>query len=81
MGRTGITQLNSPLVFTGMAPIKINIVLLFRAFSDAQVEVDAPLQLLWSWALPQMLNKGRIVKRVANSGVMTAAQVTVPTRS
>jgi hypothetical protein len=80
-GRTGITQLNSVQVFTSMAPIKITVTLLFRAFMDAQSEVDDPLQQLWAWALPQMLSKENIVQRassVIKSGGATAVEALLP---
>ena len=67
-GRTGITKLNSTQIFTGMPPIKINVSLVFRAFSDPKREVAAPLQQLWAWALPQKLSGDSLVGRAAGGG-------------
>ncbi|WP_322997192.1 hypothetical protein [Castellaniella sp.] len=55
-GRTGITKLNSTQVFNGMPPVKINVVALFRAWSRAAIEVEAPVNKLMEWALPVMLS-------------------------
>ena len=54
-GRTGITKLNSTQVFAGMQPIKIQVTALFRAWRNAAEEVDAPINQLMEWALPQEL--------------------------
>lgn len=56
-GRTNITKLNSTQVFSGMAPIKINVTAHFRAYQDADLEVRKPVNQLMSWALPQELAK------------------------
>lgn len=55
-GRTGLTKLNSTQIFSDMPPIKIPIKLYFRAYRDAQLEVEAPLIQLLQWALPQSLS-------------------------
>lgn len=54
-GRTGITKLNSTQIFAGMPPLKINVVALFRAWSDPVTEVMNPVHQLIQWALPQDL--------------------------
>lgn len=54
-GSTGITKLNSRQVFTGLPPIKIPITLYFRAWANPQKEVEAPINQLFAWALPQEL--------------------------
>jgi len=54
-GRTGITKLNSTQVFTGMAPIRLQATLMLRAWRDPAAEVEAPLDMLWDWALPKYL--------------------------
>ena len=54
-GRTGITKLNSTQIFSGMPPIKIQMVALFRAWDNPQEEVENPFAKLMSWALPQEL--------------------------
>ncbi len=56
-GRTNITKLNSTQIFSGMAPIKINVTAHFRAYQDADLEVRKPMNQLMSWALPQELAK------------------------
>lgn len=70
-GRTGITKLNSWQVFSGMPPIKLSMVMHFRALSDPQTEVMEPYQRLLEWALPQELADDGILPeliRNANSG-------------
>lgn len=56
-GRTGITQLNSVQVFNGMPPGSIQMTLLFRAWRNPAVEVEAPFNKLMEWALPIELAK------------------------
>lgn len=56
-GRTGITKLNSTQVFSGMQPAKIQCAALFRAWSDAAAEVEAPVDQLMMWALPIALSE------------------------
>ena len=53
--RTGITKLNSRQIFTGLPPIKLPVTLYFRAWKDAKSEVEAPIDQLHRWALPQKL--------------------------
>lgn len=54
-GRTGITKLNSTQVFAGMPPVKIQVMALFRAWRNAAIEVESPVNQLMQWALPQEL--------------------------
>lgn len=54
-GRTGITKLNSTQVFTGMAPIKLTVTIMLRAWQDPEAEVEAAINLLMDWALPRHL--------------------------
>lgn len=60
-GRTGITKLNSRQVFSGMPPIKIPITMYFRAWRDAQEEVESPVNKLFEWALPQKLANNSVL--------------------
>jgi len=61
LNRTGMTKLNSMQVFTGMEPVKITATLVFRAWSDAKSEVEAPLNQLMSWALPEELSNDSVL--------------------
>ncbi|MFZ3017136.1 MAG: hypothetical protein WA056_01615 [Gallionella sp.] len=54
-GRTSITKLNSTQVFNGMPPAKIQVTALFRAWSNPKSEVEAPVNQLIRWALPEYL--------------------------
>jgi len=64
-GRTGITKLNSTQVFTGMAPIKIQLTALFRAWRDTGEEVVKPFNQLMAWALPEQLSSdGSLLDRL-----------------
>ncbi|QFY43001.1 hypothetical protein F6R98_10555 [Candidatus Methylospira mobilis] len=82
-GRTGITKLNSTQVFTGMPPVKISVTALFRAWRDAISEVEAPVDQLWDWALPQELSKdGAIVGSLkAASGEQSALDALLPSHA
>lgn len=65
-GRTGITRLNSTQVFAGMPPIKMQVVALFRAWSDPVKEVETPFNQLMAWALPVELSEmGPMLARAA----------------
>lgn len=59
-GKTGITKLNSRQVFAGMPPVKITMMVHFRAFSDAKLEVEQPIAKLLQWALPFKLAESSI---------------------
>lgn len=86
-GRTGITKLNSTQVFGGMPPLKITVTALFRAWSDPATEVEAPVNQLMKWALPQelapdgaILSILEAVKGLAKGASLseTAAQALLP---
>ena len=65
-GRTGITKLNSTQIFTGMPPLKITAVLLFRAYKNSYSEVEKPLRQLWQFALPKKISADSLVARLKN---------------
>lgn len=67
-GRTSVTKLNSTQTFTGMPPIRLSLTAHFRALRDARTEVDAPLNQLMRWALPQELAQDGPVLELAKSG-------------
>lgn len=80
-GRTGMTKLNSTQIFTGMQPIRIQAQALFRAWRDAGHEVENPLDILMSWALPQKLAEdGTILPRLVSAakGEMDALDALLP---
>lgn len=54
-GRNGMTKLNSTQIFSGSAPHKISVTLLFRAWRDPSAEVERPLEQFLNWAHPQKL--------------------------
>ena len=54
-GRNGMTKLNSTQIFSGSAPHKISVTLLFRAWRDPSAEVERPLEQFLTWAHPQKL--------------------------
>lgn len=67
-GRTGITKLNSTQVFTGMPPVRIQAQALFRAWRDTQSEVEAPVDQLMQWALPEKLSDdGTVLPRLVGA--------------
>lgn len=69
VGRSGVTKLNSTQVFSGMAPVKIQVSALFRAWADPVKEVENPFDKLMSWALPVELAKDGILISRAISGI------------
>lgn len=54
-GKTPLTKLNSIQTFASMPPISLQITCIFRAWSDAVNEVEAPVDQLIAWALPVKL--------------------------
>lgn len=83
-GRTGVTKLNSTQVFTGMAPIKIQVSALFRAWSDPIQEVHDPFNRLMEWALPaELAEDGSMIGRTISAarGNKTATEVVFPSRT
>lgn len=55
-GRTGITRLNSTQTFSGAPPAKISMTLLFRAWKNAQTEVEDHINQIRAWAMPKELS-------------------------
>lgn len=83
-GRTGITRLNSTQVFSGMPPIKIQVIALFRAWSDPGREVIEPVEKLMEWALPvELAADGSALSRLVDTlrGKRDAIEVLMPSRS
>lgn len=83
-GRTGITKLNSTQVFTGMPPIKIQVVALFRAWRSPMAEVEVPFDKLMEWALPiELSNDGSILARAVETikGSKGAIEALMPSKS
>ncbi len=63
--KTSITKLNSTQVFTGMPPAKFTVTAVFRAWSDPKSEVEAPVNQLMKWALPQeLVEDGALLSRL-----------------
>lgn len=83
-GRTGITLLNSTQVFSGMQPVKFQVVAVFRAWSDPASEVEAPVAKLMEWALPVELSKdGSVLARLAKTakGEIGFIEALMPSRA
>ncbi|MGI9211759.1 MAG: hypothetical protein ACR2HF_04745 [Methylococcaceae bacterium] len=70
-GRTPLTKLNSIQTFASMPPVKAQITLLFRAWSNAASEVEAPVDQLIAWSLPVQLARDGVIAnnlKAVNSG-------------
>lgn len=83
-GRTGITKLNSMQVFTGMPPVKIQVQAMFRAWLNPQSEVEAPVNQLMEWALPEKLSSdGTVLTRLVGvaKGEKEAVEALMPSLS
>ena len=83
-GRTGVTLLNSTQVFSGMAPVKFQVVAVFRAWDDPVNEVEEPVAKLMEWALPVELSKdGSVLARLAQTakGDMGYLEALMPSRA
>ncbi len=52
-GRSGVTKLNSTQIFAGAPPVKIPLTMHFRAHSDPDAEVMAPIDQLIRWVLSE----------------------------
>lgn len=67
-GRTSMTKMNSTQVFNGMQPAKLSVTAHFRALRDARTEVEAPLNQLMRWALPQEIAQDGPVLELLKAG-------------
>ncbi|ABO60603.1 hypothetical protein LA345_38950 (plasmid) [Burkholderia vietnamiensis] len=67
-GRVGITKLNSTQVFQGMPPVKLSMMLHFRALIDPVTEVKAPISMLKQWAVPQYLAADGVLANAIKNG-------------
>lgn len=66
-GRSTLTKLNSTQVFTGAAPVKVPVTMIFRAFDDPDAEVQAPVDQLARWTLArQLAANGSIAQAIRN---------------
>lgn len=70
-GRSSITQANSTQVYSGHAPLKIDMTLVFRAWQDPQSEVAAPFTALQQMAYPAQMARS-VVDVVAEQGASLA---------
>jgi hypothetical protein len=68
-GLSGVTKLNSTQVFTGSPPLKLSFNAHFRALFDANSEVQAPINMLTSWALPKKLAQDGVLSKVVRDGL------------
>lgn len=66
-GKSNFTKVNSVQIYISSEPVKISLTLLFQAWEDAATEVEEPLTLLQSWALPIKLSNLSILSSVAKS--------------
>lgn len=67
VGRSGMTKLNSTQVFTGAAPVKFSMTMVFRAFKDPKREVQDPIDQLAQWTLArQLAANGSLVQAIEN---------------
>ncbi|MDK4688657.1 hypothetical protein [Kingella negevensis] len=75
-GRSGMTKLNSRQVYTGHAPLKIEMTLIFRAWQDPQSEVITPFTALQRMAYPAKIAANVLdetVNGTRENGVSSAA--------
>lgn len=66
-GKTGITKMNSRQVFAGMPPIRITMILHFRAVSDTETQVMEPYQKLLEWTMPQKLAESGVISEMVQA--------------
>lgn len=64
-GRSGITKVNSRQVYSGHAPLKIEMTLILRAWQDPQSEVIAPFTALQQMAYPAKIAEN-VIDEAAN---------------
>lgn len=63
-GKSGVTKLNSTQVFASMPPARLQTTILLRAWADPQSEVEAPLNKLMGWALPELAAEGTLLTAI-----------------
>lgn len=69
-GKSGVSKLNSTQAFTGMPPVKIQAVALFRAWSDPKIEVEAPFDQLMQWSLPEKMAEDGTILSMMNGEML-----------
>jgi hypothetical protein len=70
VGKSGITKLNSTQTLAGVPPMKLTMTCHFRALKNARSEVQAPIDQLMQWLLPEELAAdGAIVNLLNGEGL------------
>lgn len=80
-GRTGITKLNSRQVFSGMPPIKLTMIMHFRAFSEPEREVMEPYRRLLEWSLPEQLAADGVLSELIRNGTSDFVKSLFPSKA
>lgn len=79
MGRSNLTKTNSTQIFTGAAPVSLNMTILFSAWRSALTEVENQIMQLMKWALPEELYEGSLVaSAVENKSLQSLFPSKVP---
>lgn len=63
-GKSAFTKINSTLIYLGTSPVKISATLFFRAWSDADAEVERQVQRLQEWGSPVYLSRTGAVENL-----------------
>lgn len=69
-GKTSLTKVNSVNIFVSTQPIRFTFTVLLRAWQDPGSEVEAPLNTLQAWVLPQHLSDQGVLASVTGGNGM-----------
>lgn len=67
-GRSGLTKINSTLIFVAAKPVTLNATVLLKAFQNPAVEVEQPLAQLVGWLAPRKLGDGSALVNLLKTG-------------
>lgn len=72
LGRSNFTKLNSRQIFTSSNSVRITGSLVFQAWSDAGIEVEAAIQQLQKWASAKSLSAQSLIVNGLEDGISNA---------
>lgn len=72
MGKSNFTKLNSRQIFTSSNSVRITGSLVFQAWSDANIEVEAAIQQLQKWASAKSLSSRSLIVNGLEDGLSNA---------
>lgn len=70
-GRTSLTKVNSRQIYSNMPPVKMNLPLYFRAWTDPLIEVEAAVSQVMAWSLNKKIADKSVLQGIAETQKFT----------